>query len=135
MQPLTEADLPVSLTLIYFIEALAGEQARRGNFTEVSKKKISQTPLSSLKTEEGRRNMKPELLRRSLKMSPRLRETLNTALNVSATPWLMLLPPVHTLKEEFDNITAVQIKEGRRRKMWEKEKNNLYKICTRIQNK
>lgn len=40
MQPLTEADLPVSLTLIYFIEALAGEQARRGNFTEVSKKKF-----------------------------------------------------------------------------------------------
>lgn len=81
MHPLTEAELPVPLTLIYFIEALAGEQAEFYR----SKKNLSNL-ISSLKTEKGRRNMKLELLRRSLKMSPRLRETLNTALNVSATP-------------------------------------------------
>lgn len=45
----------------------------------------------------------------------------------------MLLSPVRTLKEESDKITAVGIKEGRsRKKMQEKEKNNLYRICTYI---
>lgn len=51
MQPLTKADLPVPLTLIYFIEALAGEQARRGNFTGVKKKILK--PRIFLENREG----------------------------------------------------------------------------------
>lgn len=67
MQPLTEADLPVSLTLIYFIEALAGEQARRGNFTEVSKKKNFSNPVIFLENRGGEEKHEARIAEEELK--------------------------------------------------------------------
>lgn len=43
-------------------------------------------------------------------MSPRLRETINTALNMSATPWLMLLQII--IKESLSTVQMLKGKSG-----------------------